>query len=858
MDLARIGFVADTSDLKDAKASLEALVPAAKRAENAAKGVTRAAAGLAGGIKPFSNAVQQAATGSTGLSRAALASSTAMGTVQRAAVGASTQLGTLGGSVRRVGMNFAQADAHVEAYKRSLAGVAPAAESARSSLQRMGAAANDNINAMQATPGNIAAQFQDIGVTAAAGMNPMIIALQQGTQLSAAMSGGVGNLVRGLGQLFNATTLLTIGLVGLLAAGIQMVDWAEAGAWALNTLADAMVPIAPYAVGIAGALALIYSPAIVAGIWSLSKAFYGLAAGMLATIGIPALIVLGLAAIIAAANVWRDELTQMLGFDIVAAAKTGVNAVIAFFVGGYNAIAATWRQLPGAMGDWAIQATNAVISAIESMINGAITRINAFVSMLPFGDKLVGRMGGLADFGRVANPFAGQGNAVGREWKAQTQGALGTDFVGGAVDAITGAASTAADWLRGLAGDLTAAEEGKGGKSKTGRTARGRHQKTNDELFAEVIEGADKQMRALQDASAQIGVYGEALERLKFEQQLFNDAQDKGVVLTAAMSEELKRRAAEMASLAQGNVRDQFMEDMRKDHEDAMAALARERGEIGLTGEALEAYRIETDMLNQARRAGLALTEPELAALRRYAIEQAAAGAAIDRTREAYERLQEITTEVHNAQRGMIEDFITGIRKGESVLDSFLNAMENFANRLLDLGLDAILDSLFTAPNGQSRGLLGGVLGTFVSGIAGSLSPGAGAGVGSAIGGGAHGGNILMAANGAAFTNGIFTEPTMFKFAKGAALGMMGEAGPEAVMPLKRGPDGSLGVQSHGGGGTVVNAPVEVNNHYSIQGAVSSADIIGMVRSGSEQTKRDLARQLPALLAQLQRDGTIN
>ena len=34
--------------------------------------------------------------------------------------------------------------------------------------------------------------------------------------------------------------------------------------------------------------------------------------------------------------------------------------------------------------------------------------------------------------------------------------------------------------------------------------------------------------------------------------------------------------------------------------------------------------------------------------------------------------------------------------------------------------------------------------------------------------------------------------------------GLMGEAGPEAIMPLTRGPDGTLGVRSSGGGSTVV------------------------------------------------------
>jgi lambda family phage tail tape measure protein len=59
---------------------------------------------------------------------------------------------------------------------------------------------------------------------------------------------------------------------------------------------------------------------------------------------------------------------------------------------------------------------------------------------------------------------------------------------------------------------------------------------------------------------------------------------------------------------------------------------------------------------------------------------------------------------------------------------------------------------------------------------------------------------IAQFANGGAFTNSIVSSPTMFKFADGGTTrtGLMGEAGPEAIMPLKRGADGSLGVQANG------------------------------------------------------------
>ena len=55
---------------------------------------------------------------------------------------------------------------------------------------------------------------------------------------------------------------------------------------------------------------------------------------------------------------------------------------------------------------------------------------------------------------------------------------------------------------------------------------------------------------------------------------------------------------------------------------------------------------------------------------------------------------------------------------------------------------------------------------------------------------------------------GVVGAPTMFKYG-GSKLGVMGEAGPEAIMPLKRGPSGKLGVEMHGGrsggGTTTVN-----------------------------------------------------
>lgn len=88
--------------------------------------------------------------------------------------------------------------------------------------------------------------------------------------------------------------------------------------------------------------------------------------------------------------------------------------------------------------------------------------------------------------------------------------------------------------------------------------------------------------------------------------------------------------------------------------------------------------------------------------------------------------------------------------------------------------------------------------------------------------GGVYGDDSYSAfAKGGTFTNQIVAKPTYFRFAKGSGFGtgLMGEAGPEAIMPLTRGADGSLGVSACGiGGGDVqVNIPVTVYSDEPVE-----------------------------------------
>lgn len=143
-----------------------------------------------------------------------------------------------------------------------------------------------------------------------------------------------------------------------------------------------------------------------------------------------------------------------------------------------------------------------------------------------------------------------------------------------------------------------------------------------------------------------------------------------------------------------------------------------------------------------------------------------------------------------------------GKRSMQSFEDTFVKfaqtgkfAFKDFANSILSDLLRIMIRMQIVAPLARSLGIGFDAGTTIVPGSIASPSP-----ISPTMGGGGFGaiaGNGLALNNGSImpFANGgIVNRPTIFPMKKGS--GLMGEAGPEAIMPLSRGSDGKLGVRS--------------------------------------------------------------
>lgn len=164
----------------------------------------------------------------------------------------------------------------------------------------------------------------------------------------------------------------------------------------------------------------------------------------------------------------------------------------------------------------------------------------------------------------------------------------------------------------------------------------------------------------------------------------------------------------------------------------------------------------------------------------------------------------------------------TGLRRA---FDGLAFDGQKLSDALKGIGRQ-IADTVFSIAMKPVEGALAGTLANGLNGVLSAATP-------FAQGGAFVQGRVMPFAKG-----GVVAEPTHFPMR--GATGLMGEAGPEAIMPLRRGADGRLGVAAAGSGARPVNVTVNV----------STPDVAGFKRSQSQ-----IAAQLSRALARGDRNG---
>ncbi|WP_394854929.1 phage tail tape measure protein [Citrobacter freundii] len=198
---------------------------------------------------------------------------------------------------------------------------------------------------------------------------------------------------------------------------------------------------------------------------------------------------------------------------------------------------------------------------------------------------------------------------------------------------------------------------------------------------------------------------------------------------------------------------------------------------------------------------------------------------------------------VNNAMSGLVGNISDALAGNKVDWQDWASSVLQSMQKII---LNAMLvDSLRSASNSGFFSSFGGMFGAGAGAASGSTPSGAYNSAASGIKLNAKGGAYASESL-SAYSNSIVSTPTYFAFAKGA--GLMGEAGPEAIMPLTRSADGSLGVRmvgtpdaTSGGGDTIIHQHFNVsgNGDAALKQAMQEAARQG-ANDGAKQARQDL------------------
>jgi len=185
----------------------------------------------------------------------------------------------------------------------------------------------------------------------------------------------------------------------------------------------------------------------------------------------------------------------------------------------------------------------------------------------------------------------------------------------------------------------------------------------------------------------------------------------------------------------------------------------------------------------------------------------------MDQQKDVAGQMEALTTQFIGGFGDAFASFVSGAESAKKAFGSLIDSMYQSALKFVaNKAIQGFLDSFkstgggsASSTPGSSAGGWGSIFSNIVNAFASSKSAK---------------GNVFTSPSLSAYSGQVVSKPTMFAFAHGA--GLMGEAGPEAILPLRRTPAGKLGVEVSGGStGAGPRGAVSVNQTIVVQGTIN-------------------------------------
>ncbi|MXN45926.1 hypothetical protein GR138_12050 [Shinella kummerowiae] len=493
---------------------------------------------------------------------------------------------------------------------------------------------------------NIAAQFQDIAVTSAMGMNPLQIALQQGTQLSSVL-GTMGNgkqVIAGLGAAFaslvSPVSLVTIGLVAGGAAAIQYFSTMEwGGAKSEETLKKEAELVAAVASKWGEAL-----PALkaynderqrIAGDQELQEALN-----------------------IGKSAQW-DDLRKALGdVDITIADIVSRIAQMGEDTGAISSLQSTFNELTKGIDDGTAStalAQRAQKELADVVKNNATPELEALLKIF---QELIPAIDGAS---RAAQRFD-LDDAIARTSRYPSRGTYGG--VARNADGTPQGEGTSLPFSGPTPESRPLIElDGLPGADKAGKKAETAAQKAAN-AYRDLIKSADDRIGQLRLETELTGQYGVATDAARFRLELLQQSEDKGRSLSPTQRAEIEQKVALYEKYSQ----------------------------------ALAETKLQQDLLNTARFSSLSKQDQQVVStLRQYGLPEDLGGKNAQAIRQSLQS-EEINSAIDDFSSSLANSIVSsGGDTGEAFGKTFLAALQESAQKQLTNLFSQMLKGLFNS-----------------------------------------------------------------------------------------------------------------------------------------------------------------